>query len=432
MDVIVKDDQGLGMLLMMDGFSKEQIVNVKNQIRQQFSIAAQVVFKDVLGKKMPETIVVNVAQNDIEEVKEGNAVRLASFDLEVSSSNHLVFSIREIAVKMVLEHPDSKEFLVSVYHEMVHAADYPILFKSRKMFEELSREINNNYAECAFNYNGTNIALLTALTMFEHYRAEGIAILGSNLLLKKQFILSNSINHFRHFFILTMMKSISLTSDQTMRDDYLDEVVSLLAYEVAPILLLMVLNRHGHVDGKMAQKVIAELNTGCFDLTDKEINGIIQASFSLSLSEYIQGLVSLGDAIAPIQHFMEFCAVLQTDWENANMDAFMKLLRQPETLDVFNDTMRQIMGCVIPEEEIDEYYTLFCNKQKAESDNPQLKRKVDALYFILKTDKDVNRKMIAQWSLTYLFDEQDIINDNLVGIGLVDDMMVIDYALKII
>ena len=50
----------------------------------------------------------------------------------------------------------------------------------------------------------------------------------------------------------------------------------------------------------------------------------------------------------------------------------------------------------------------------------------------MKENDDTEKKSIAQWALSYLFDEQDLIHDDIKGIGLVDDETVIDYALKLI
>ena len=57
---------------------------------------------------------------------------------------------------------------------------------------------------------------------------------------------------------------------------------------------------------------------------------------------------------------------------------------------------------------------------------------MDALYSVLKNDVSLEKRRIAQLALTYLFDKKDIIHDELKGIGLVDDVTVIDYALSII
>lgn len=58
--------------------------------------------------------------------------------------------------------------------------------------------------------------------------------------------------------------------------------------------------------------------------------------------------------------------------------------------------------------------------------------KVDTLYTCFKNEGNPKNKHIAQLALTYLFNQNDLIHDDLEGIGLVDDVTVIDHALKIV
>ena len=103
MNIFVRDDQGLDTVLMMDGYSKEQRQSAKQAIRAQFRETASKVFQEVLGKPLPESITVNMAISDREEMKGESAARLASFNVELSRGGSCVFTIREITVKTILE-----------------------------------------------------------------------------------------------------------------------------------------------------------------------------------------------------------------------------------------------------------------------------------------------------------------------------------------
>lgn len=46
--------------------------------------------------------------------------------------------------------------------------------------------------------------------------------------------------------------------------------------------------------------------------------------------------------------------------------------------------------------------------------------------------RNPDRKSGAQWALTYFFDDEDIIHDDVAGIGYVDDITVIDYAIRLL
>lgn len=94
--------------------------------------------------------------------------------------------------------------------------------------------------------------------------------------------------------------------------------------------------------------------------------------------------------------------------------------------------MDQIMGCCIPEAELDNHFQNFMNHTFNDSSYPELKEKVSSLYSILKHDSNSDRKQLAQWALTYFFDDEDLIHDEIAGIGFVDDMIVMDYAINLL
>ena len=94
--------------------------------------------------------------------------------------------------------------------------------------------------------------------------------------------------------------------------------------------------------------------------------------------------------------------------------------------------MDQIMGSCMYEEELDELYVKFKDSKINDALYPQIKEKVASLYSIFKNDDNADRQRLAQWALTYFFDDEDIIHDDVSGLGLVDDMTIIDYAISIL
>ena len=106
MNIFIRDDQGLDTALMMDGYSKEQRIEAKQEIRTEFRDTAHRVFVDVLDKPLPETITVNMAISDRVELRGESAARLASYNVALSQANSAVFTIREITVKTLLNHED--------------------------------------------------------------------------------------------------------------------------------------------------------------------------------------------------------------------------------------------------------------------------------------------------------------------------------------
>ena len=61
-----------------------------------------------------------------------------------------------------------------------------------------------------------------------------------------------------------------------------------------------------------------------------------------------------------------------------------------------------------------------------------MKEKVTKLYNIFKNDDNPDRRRLAQWALTYFFDDEDIIHDDVSGLGFVDDVIIMDYAIDLL
>lgn len=107
-------------------------------------------------------------------------------------------------------------------------------------------------------------------------------------------------------------------------------------------------------------------------------------------------------------------------------------LRKKDSEKVYRKVMGKITRSISPKTEIDECYKAFREDKAKQSLHSHLMEKVDALYACFKNGENPKNKHIAQLALTYLFNQNDLIHDNLEGVGLVDDVTVIDHALKII
>jgi uncharacterized membrane protein YkvA (DUF1232 family) len=205
------------------------------------------------------------------------------------------------------------------------------------------------------------------------------------------------------------------------------------AYAVAPIILLLVMDKRGDIQHELATKALDGLVTGNYELTNNEVITIMRSALALGLTGFIQGLTSLSDDVAPIRPFLNFCVSVQQDGDEDNNNAYQQLLSQPQSEENFNAAMDQIMGSCMPKEELDELYTKFRESStNEESSYPQMKEKMAFLYATFKTDENPDRQRLAQWALTYFFDDEDIINDDVSGLGLIDDMTIIDYATKLL
>jgi len=432
MNIIIRDDQGLDTALMMDGYTREQQQEAKQVIRRQFRDTAHKVFEEILGRSLPDTIIVNMSISDRDEIKGESAARLASFNVELSRNGSLYFGIREITVKTVLDHSDTMLFESTVIHEMFHAADLQMLGNDYRLFDTIREDLYEE--ENSFNRQGSNkhIALLSTLNMLHHYRAEGIAILGESLLMKSKFgTIEYATKQFCKVFELTMIKA-QMRIGGNREKDVFDKEAFHQAYAVAPIILLLVMDKRGDIKHEQAAKALDGLTTGNYNLTDDEVIAIMRSALALGLTGFIQGLTSLSDDVASIRPFLNFCASVQQDGDEDNIYAYQQLLSQPQSEENFNAAMDQIMGSCMPGEELDELYTKFKGSTADDSSYPQMKEKVESLYSIFKNEEDPDRQRLAQWALTYFFDDEDIIHDDVSGLGLIDDMTIIDYATRLL
>ena len=460
--VKIKDQDGLGLILRNNyGYTQNQIIEAEKTIRRQFRKSAHYVFSDILQTTPPKEIEIQMSQNDREELKGLEVARLASFSVSRSTSDKAVFLIHEKTVREVLDNHDMVEFESTVLHEMIHAGDFPIIKSNHDLLEQINSD--NPYEQGDFFFYESDKkrgqkALLGILAMLDHYRAEGIAILGEQLLLKRGNDLSIvsviftmnpglkelfdpvdiAMNYFcktfHNIFFNTLMKAHTRITRPGFSEVILDDDTRQAAYSVAPYILLLALDKLSAIESGLAQKAIPALVTGDYDeLDEQECIAIIRAALSLPLPDYIQGLMYMGDFITPIQPFLAICAKIQQDYNEESINSFYQLINDPNRIENFNQAMTTIMGSCMSEEEIDAYYEDFLGKDlPIELTKSRLKEKVAKLYSILKNANNDEGKQVANWALTYFFDDQDIIHDDIKGIGFIDDMIVIDIALNIL
>lgn len=322
-------------------------------------------------------------------------------------------------VQHILNPDEDFDIECTAFHEMMHAADWGLILRNQKLIAT----IDDDDLE----------ALSDTLRVFDHIRVEGVAILGSNLLMRTRFgKVVNSVKRFSDYYELVMVKSKKwVRNEKSMGSAYTPDVF-FATYGFAPSVLVLVLERRGVLDKDVAKRVLQGLDTGTYELSDEEIKSTLLSALSLHLSEFIQGVVSLGDPIAPMQPFLEFCGLVQKEYEQGDIDSFTALVRQPKSAQLFNEMVEKILERLTPIEVLDERYIDLFEDRDFASVHPDLRDKLDALYFAMKCNEDPEKRQIAQWALSYFFDEKDLVHDDLEGVGWVDDETVIGYALKLL
>lgn len=436
MTILIRDDEGLGNALMMDGYTDRQVSDACLAIRRQMREAAVLVFSDLLDRDLPETIQVHLAQ-DVRDLYGGTGiVTMASFDAGHSRDGLLDFRIHESSVKQFLQGDDAAiaAFRSTVLHEMIHAADLPGLTRIDGLLDQIGDRVEVLYGN-PFDRGPvcSQVALLKILDMFSHYRAEGIAILGEHLLSGTPFpYAGDAFALFHHAYGVALLNAFQwVNGNENHSSDEKSTLVHRLAYCSAPVVLAGVMHVRGDLDESASQAVLDGLKKGGRVLSGGQLRSVFRSMLSLGLHEYMRGIMSLGDDVAPMGPLFELCARLQEDLDRDNIDAFIDLLHSDDLPGAFRRTMETVMGSFIPEEELDGYFRDFRTAREPLV-SPEMMDKTAQLYAVLKDSADPESRDIARWALTYLFDDQDLIHDDIPGLGLVDDLYVVDCALEMI
>ena len=425
--MVIEDEEDIASTPELVKYSESQVATAMSTIQQELESAARLVFSETLGLPLPLTIVLKFKSD---ELFVGQMLKSIEFQHVESDPQHLVFSSYSAQVKEVVENPESELLKVNAIFMMFFAADLQTLKQEEKLISTLETDMT---ATSSSNPSYDVATLSSVLNMCIHFREVGVALLGVCLLKQKQFSpVVDSLKKFSQIFEWTMIRSRMKIGQKTDDNELFDEKAWKGAYEVAPCIMLLVLEKCGLIDKGLMVKALKCLDSGNYDLSDAETGIIVRAALSLPLFDYILGLMMQGEEIAPMQPFLKFCATLCNSFNQNNVEAFTNLVQQPASGQAFNDTICQIVGNVMPEAEIDKHYQDFCSNEADEKENPDLKEKVDELYCFWKEEKNKDRKQIAQWALTYLFNSTDILHDEVQGFGYVDDMLVVDNALNLI
>ena len=408
-------------------------------------------FEDVDNK----SIKANLEQRS----KTDNSIRLASIDIDLSTSEELIFYIYfdtliEIANSIHFKEDSQTDFIKfenTLTHELVHAAD---LFTLKKINKLIDREIrlskkssffNNSIKildnEEDFNYDPLHWHFLRTINRF---RNEGVAILGEKLFgtILERFYPDNQSELF-HFFRRLMLKIQKITNENIFSIDsnslIYDELTefSLHAYNIGDFILL---------------KLIGKIHPELFDLSEKAVNYILlgdkfkptieeskqlmEAAFQLDLSDYVSGLISchfeeINQPFILKESLFEYCALVQDEINKEGLESFSKniaIVGHNYSIETFIQLMKETVYTQMSNDEIISGYNQFIAKKFDENIFNSVKTQAELLF--KKAIKENNE--IAKWALTYLLDDEDLVFDRISILGWQDDWLVLDAALRII
>ena len=415
------DNEGFKSLMKTYNVSDTQLNSILQRIRTEFTNASDRIYHEILCENVPE-IEVRLCQNG-----DNKLLKLGTFCASLGDDNHHVFQIFE---QNFIDTPDDydKILRLTVFHEMIHAMDRKELVRNNETLQTLQKFTQDSPNDLLpASFHASYVPILKTLQLLDLYRNEGIAELCSNILT------DNALNQYgiEFFTSLDVFRQItsSFFNGQTLnlRNKHLLQTI----YEGAANVLLRLLRIRGDISTPLYDKVFSGMSTGNYRLSNQELQQLLTACRSLSLYDYIQGMITLDKdrtTLTPIMDLLYFCADLQEENNSDYRNAFIKLVESKNhmTEKLFNTTMANIVGCLMTEDEITRYYI------KTDIPNEDMKQKADQLFYLFTHERDEDRKRVCQWALTYFFDDEEVIHDKLPVFGTVDDLVVADIALGLL
>lgn len=452
MEVHITKEEDLVAAALKTGYTEAQIDNVAQAIEKEFEQSAKLIYNQILKEDGPGDLDVRLMLRTEDQL-------MASFLPLESFPDYLVFEIYDICIAWLIHHLDDEYngLYNTVLHELMHSVDSKELRKGDNLVNQMVYRISEYNRESSNNFPQEYYALYATLKFVNHYRAEGLAILCSSVL-EKTPIIDNRIEYttqLKQFtsLIVCFLLKISELSPQAFKLD--SEFES--AYTFAADVMVQVLTIRKDISLEISDKIKKGMTTGQYNLTDEEMRVLINACRNLSMTEYIEGLIlsdKEGSALWPIRSLLELCAILKNKADISDTASFETLLDQSQNLSekTFNETIQHVIDRILTPKELKKLYKEY--QHSIDVEMSPLKPKIDLLYreFAKYPDgddnwisawarqlfnrqpinPDENKKILIQWALSYFFHSQDMISDKLPVYGYVDDMVVIDTALRIL
>ena len=322
MKVSVEYDFDLKKRLSSDGITEEGFHAASEAIQKLFRKAAHWVYLKTLEKPLPDVIVVEVKPRTMmggqTESDESVSARCV---LRLDDEDPIKFHVNESLVTGLLKgEAPARALFATVTHEVLHGADAIEIRKDLNVLADLKLVLSACFGpeiklqRC----KGLHLVLLT----LHHFRAEGVAMLGTCLLMKCRFEAAPDDRHiFRRIFIRALRQA---TKPEWEKEDHeFVEWMDKKTYEIAPDILILVLAARKSIDATTVKKIQHGFKTGNYDLTDQEISEIMKAAIALSLQEYVEGLLipdNDGQTIGHRAEFLKYCDWYRKDLEKYHLD----------------------------------------------------------------------------------------------------------------
>ena len=420
--VNVRDKQNVVDALKAEGYPEAKLNSFIKTIQLEFMAYANLVYLEILQKEPPQLITVNLVKKE----SDANQFMAISFLSQKSDSDHLLFEIHQPLIKRVLDDPTDRTYATLMIHEMMHAADH---ITTNRIDKVLTRFESKLKGDC----NASNSSLLQTLQMLNHLRSDSIAQLGRFLLAQMKMGVSvyDLFEPFRRSLEISMKNAILRLTEVSPNDPFFIDDSRHLSEYAGPCILLLALEKMGLVKKELVHEALKGFQTGQY-LEKRNAMTLLRAALSLSFADFIKGLLLLGEEYVPVRTILEYCTLLQQNGKEKNMEALLLLMEEPISTTNFNQVVEQIIGKEALTMNLDYPYQEFCVDLPNPIDYPSLKTNVSTLYQITKKAGNTTKGQIARNALAYFFADEKAINDRILGFGRVDDLIVIDNAIRLL
>lgn len=452
MKIHITKEEDLVAAALKTGYTEAQLDNVAQAIENEFEQSAKLIYNQILKEDGPGDLDVRLMLRSKDQI-------IAGFLPSESFPDYLVFGFFDIYIAWLIDHLDDEdnELHITVLHELMHSVDFKELRKGDNLINQMRDRISEYIRKSSNNFPQEYHALHATLKFVNHYRAEGLAVLCSSIL-EKTPVIDNRIEYTTQLkqFTSLLVCFLLKVSEHSLQAFNLDSEFN-SAYTFAASVMVQVLTIRKDISPEISDKIKEGTTTGQYNLTDEEMRVLINACRNLSMTEYIAGLIlsdQEGSALWPVLSLLELCALLQNKADITDTASFETLLDQTQNISekTFNETIQHIIDRMLTPKELKKLYKEY--QHSGDVEMSPLKPKIDLLYREFAKypngdenwlsawarqlfnrqpiNPDENKRILIQWALSYFFHSQDMISDKIPVYGYVDDMVVIDTALRIL
>ncbi len=307
-------------------------------------------------------------------------------------------------------------------HELVHSLDY---FKIKDAHFKIETYFKNIHFNQGFGRGLKSNSVYYVLNYLNKLRIEGIATFVEDLFdnAAQNNELWLKIDEMNIELYLGLIFNSS-QNDRKINTDFINSI----PYRLGKHLVLNCLFYIDEANADIYRNVLMKINNN-ENISLKDIGSIsfLEKLLNLSLEDFIYINLASTSSLSPDITFKStFLKVIlnflnnegfqeNNDFQNG-FNLLIKILKSDK--DNLQNLLKDVLGSKMNEVVIRENYDFFLKNHNQNKIFIQLLNKVYQNW-------EINKNELDAWKLTFVFDEQDIIFDNLPVIGYLDDMIVL-------